>query len=363
MAAGTFRVGIVGVGNNAAVHHVPAYWQLPQVDLVACCGTSLPRAQFGAQRPGIPNPYDNVGTMIRAEGLDAVSICSPNDAHYQNTLDAPDAGAHVLCEKPLALNRQQAREMCDAATRMDRQTMVAYTYRFVPAAKMAKEVIATGELGDLFTFQATYVSAYLADLSVPVEKPWKLMGDKGGGVLGDLGSHLIDLTRWWFGAITRVGGVKKTLGPRRALADGSTLPVDVDDLCAFTAEFASGLTGSYFVTKYATGRANCQRVEVYGSRGALAYSVERPGELDVCLGPAARDARQWSILAVPDRFGNPGMFGRLEAYRLERAHSFVHGVMSRTLVAPTFSDGWACQQVLDAVAQAAVAPAWVRVEP
>ena len=133
MAEGTFRVGIVGVGNNAAVHHVPAYQRLPQVALVACCATSLPRARLGAQRLGIPKAYADVGTMTRTEGLDAVSICSPNDAHYQNTLDALDAGAHVLCEKPMALNQQQAREMCDAATRAERQTMVAYTYRFVPA--------------------------------------------------------------------------------------------------------------------------------------------------------------------------------------------------------------------------------------
>ena len=321
------------------------------------------RAQLGAQRLGIPSAYTDVETMIRAESLDAVSICSPNDAHYQNTLDALDAGAHVLCEKPMALNQQQAREMYDAATRADRQTMVAYTYRFVPAAKMAKELIAAGELGDLFTFQATYVSAYLADLNVPIENPWKLMSGTGGGVLGDLGSHLIDLTRWWFGAVTRVGGVKKTLRPDRALRDGSRLSVDVDDLCVFTAEFASGLTGSYFVTKYATGRANFQRIEVYGSKGALAYSVERPGDLEVCLEPEACRARRWSTISVPGRFGNPGMIGRLEAYRLEQARTFVEGVLSRTPVEPTFSDGLACQQVLDAVIQAAAAPAWVQVEP
>ena len=229
MPAGTLRVGIVGVGNNATTHHVPAYRLLPHVELIACCATSLSRAQAGAQRLGLPKAYADVGTMIRAEGLDAVSICSANDAHYQNTLDALAAGAHVLCEKPMALNEREAREMCDAASRADRQTMVAYTYRFVPAAKMAKELIDAGELGDVFTFQASYVSSYLADVSVPVTKPWKLMGAKGGGVLGDLGSHLIYLTRWWFGAVTRAGGVKKTLGPRRVLPNGSTLAVNVDD--------------------------------------------------------------------------------------------------------------------------------------
>ena len=363
MAERRLRVGIVGVGNNAATHHIPAYRRLPQVELTACCATSLPRAQLGAERLGIPKAYADVGTMIRAEGLDAVSICSPNDAHHRNTLDALDAGAHVLCEKPMALNQQQAREMCDAAARADRQTMVAYTYRFVPAARMAKELIAAGELGEPFTFQASYVSAYLADLSAPIAKPWKLMGAKGGGVLGDLGSHLIYLTQWWFGAVVRVGGVKKTLGPRRVLPDGSTLSVDVDDVCAFTAEFASGLTGSYFVTKYATGRANFQRIEVYGSKGGLVYSVERPGELEVCFGPGGRDARHWSTITVPSRFGNSGMIGQLEAYRLEQARAFVDGALSRIPVEPTFSDGLACQQVLDAVTKAAAAPAWVPVEP
>jgi predicted dehydrogenase len=147
------------------------------------------------------------------------------------------------------------------------------------------------------------------------------------------------------------------------LQDGSVLPVDVDDICAFTAEFASGLTGSYFVTKYATGRANFQRIEVYGSKGALVYSVERPGDLEVCLGPAARDARQWSTVAVPDRLGDPGMIGQLEAYRLEQARAFVDGALSRMPVEPMFSDGLACQRVLDAVTKTAAAPAWVQVEP
>ena len=169
MAERRLRVGIVGVGNNAATHHVPAYRLLPNVELIACCATSLSRAQAGAKRLGLPKAYADVETMIRAESLDAVSICSPNDAHYQNTLDALDTGAHVLCEKPMALSQQQAREMCDAAVRADRVTMAAYTYRFVPAAKMAKELIDAGELGAPFTFQATYVSAYLADLSAPIE--------------------------------------------------------------------------------------------------------------------------------------------------------------------------------------------------
>ncbi len=95
------------------------------MELIACCATSLSRPQAGAQRLGIPKAYADVGTMIRTESLDAVSICSPNDAHYQNTLDALDAGAYVLCEKPMALNRCQARGMCKAAARADRRTMLA----------------------------------------------------------------------------------------------------------------------------------------------------------------------------------------------------------------------------------------------
>jgi len=356
-------VGIVGVGNNAATHHMPAYRLLPNVELIACCATSVSRAQGGAHRLGLLKAYADVGTMIRAEGLDAVSICSPNDAHHQNTLDALDAGAHVLCEKPMALNPRQAREMCEAAARADRRAMLAYTYRFVPAAKMAKELIDAGELGDLFTFQATYVSAYLADLDVPVEKPWKLMSSKGGGVLGDLGSHLVYLTRWWFGAVARVNGAIRTLAPQRVLPDGSTLAVDADDLCAFNAEFASGLTGSYFVTKYATGRANFQRIEVYGSRGGLVYNGERPGELEVCLGSEACRARQWSTISVPDRFGESGTIGHLEAYRLEQARSFVESILHDLPVEPSFQDGLACQQVLDAVSRSASAPAWVKIEP
>ena len=362
MAEPTLRVGIVGVGNNAVTHHAPAYRLLPNVELIACCATSLSRAQAGAKRLGIPKAYADVGTMIRAESLDAVSVCSTNDAHYQNTLDALRAGAHVLCEKPMALDRNQAQEMVAQAERADRRAMVAFTYRFVPAAKMAQELIAGGELGEVFTFQATYVSAYLSDLAAPIEKDWKLRESKGGGVFGDLGSHLIYLTRWWFGEVARASGVKKTIAPLRNLAGAARLQVDVDDACSFWLEFISGLTGSYYVTKYATGRGNCQRIEVYGSKGALAYSVERPGELEVCMGSIPTGTRQWTTMAVPERFGDSGSIGQLEAYRLEQARSFVDGILHDLPVEPSFQDGLACQRVLDAVSQSASAPAWVRIE-
>ena len=356
------RVGIVGVGNNAATHHVPAYRLLPQVELAACCATTSVRAQAGAERLGLPKAYTDVSTMIETEGLSAVSICSTNDAHYQNTLDALHAGAHVLCEKPMALDAHLAHAMCEAAARSGRRTMVAYTYRFVPAAKMAQELIASGDLGDLFALQATYVSAYLADLATPVDKAWKLQGGHGGGVLGDLGSHLIYLTRWWCGEVARSCGFQQTIVPKRRLPNGDDLAVDVDDACGFWLEFASGLTGSFFVTKYATGRANHQRIEVYGGKGALAYQVERPGELEVCRGPRAVADREWTTLKVPERFGNPGMLGRLEAYRFEQVRTFVEGIRNERPLEPSFADGLACQQVLDAVAQSATAVAWTKVE-
>jgi predicted dehydrogenase len=362
MAERTLRVGIVGVGNNAATHHVPAYRLLPNVELVACCATSLSRAQAGAQRLGLPKAYADVGTMIQAESLDAVSVCSTNDAHYQNTLDALRAGAHVLCEKPMALDRNQAQEMVAQAERADRHAMVAFTYRFVPAAKMAQELIAGGELGEVFAFQATYVSAYLSDLAAPIEKEWKLRQGMGGGVFGDLGSHLIYLTRWWFGEVARASGIKHTIAPLRTLADAARLRVDVDDACGFWLEFTSGLTGSYYVTKYATGRNNCQRIEIYGSKGALAYNVEVPGELEVCMGPISTRTRQWTRITVPERFGDPGMIGQLEAYRLEQARTFVDGILRDLPVEPSFQDGLACQRVLDAVSQSASTPAWVKIE-
>jgi predicted dehydrogenase len=356
------RVGIVGVGNNAATHHLPAYRLLPNVEVAACCATTPERAQAGAVRLGIPKAYTDVDAMIRGEKLDAVSICSTNDAHYQNTVDALHAGAHVLCEKPMALNTHQARAMCDAAEQSGRQAMVAYTYRFVPAAKMARELISSGELGELSAVQATYLSAYLADTLVPVEKSWKLQKGHGGGVLGDLGSHLIYLTRWWCGEVFQACGVRHTIVPKRRGLDGSDLSVDVDDACGFCLQCASGVTAHCFVTKYATGRLNHQRIDVYGNKGALVYDVERPGELEVCLGKRALADRSWATLKVPDRLGNPRMIGRLEAYRFEQVRTFVESILRSQSVEPSFADGLACQQVIDAVAASADTPGWVSIE-
>jgi len=156
--------------------------------------------------------------------------------------------------------------------------MVAYTHRFVPAASMAEELIAAGELGEPFTFQVNHVSACLADLSVPIMRIHR----------------------------------RVRLGSDRQLRR----------------------------TKYATGRANVERIEMYGGKGGLVYSVERPGELEVWLGPAARDARQRSATAVSSRFGTSGMKCQLEACRLEQTRAFVDGPPSRTPVEPVFQTAW-----------------------
>ncbi len=103
-------------------------------------------------------------------------------------------------------------------------------------------------------------------------------------------------------------------------------------------------------------------IEVYGSRGALAYSVERPGELDLCVGPDACRSRRWRTVTAPDRFGDPGSIGSLEAYRLAQARTFVESIRTQTAAEPSFADGLACQEVLDAVVASAAAPAWVSVD-
>jgi len=358
MSDKVLRLGLVGAGNNAAHHHLPAYRTIPGVEVAACCATTLERAEAGARRMEIPHAYSDVTRMIREAALDAVCICSTNDAHYRNTLDALTAGAHVLCEKPMALDSQEAQEMCAAAHAAGRVAMVAFTYRFAPAAAMAKELIVGGTLGRIFALQATYVSAYLAELAAVVEKPWKLRRGQGGGVLRDLGSHLIDLTRWWLGEVRRVSATAHSVSPERVLPDGTRLTVDVEDACSFSAEFESGAVGSYFVTKYATGRGNFQRIEIYGQAGALSYCVERPGELDVCLGPDARSSGRWTTLEVPARFGQSGTVGSLEGYRLQQARAFVRAIREGGNAEPSFEDGLACQRILDVVAAAAARPAW-----
>jgi predicted dehydrogenase len=291
---------------------------------------------------------------------------------------AAKAGKHVYCEKPLALNLKQAREMLDAVRQAGVVNMVNFNYRCVPALALAKQMIDGGEIGEVRHFRATYLQDWLVDPKFPMN--WRLRKDVAGtGANGDLNAHHIDMARFLVGEIGEVVGMQKTFITERpaegrsagltATAGEGTEKVTVDDATLFLARFANGALGSFEATRMAPGRKNYNRIEVNGSRGSVVFNFEEMNTLEYynCGDPPGRQGfRRIMATEGVHRFV-PAWWppGHILGYE----HTFVHAVYElmgainkKPTIMPDFRDGARCVAVLDAVEKSIDSRGWAKIE-
>lgn len=350
------RVGVIGAGNIAMLRHLPAFKRCEgegSAELVAVADPMAGAAQAAAARFGVPRVYSDYKELL-AGPIDAVSICTPNVYHEPITMAALEAGKHVLCEKPIAMDAAGARRMEERARAAGLITAVNFRYRFIPAAWFARDLIAGGELGEIYHVYAHYFNGSLADPTTPIA--WRqAKAESGSGALGDLASHIIDLCRYWVGEIASVQGHLRTFTTERPTPGGDTATVDVDDASTTLLRFTSGGEAVINASRNGFGHNNYQRIEVYGSKGGLIYEIEKADvggtELRLCLGAGQARYNAFATVPVPPTYlaGNP-----------ERAMTdFVAAIRAGTPMAPDFTDGLRCQEVLDAVEQSAREGGWV----
>lgn len=367
----TLRVGIIGAGGIARNHHLPSYRRCTGVDVVAAADVS--EAALGPlceQHDGV-RPYTDYREMLDREELDIVSICTSNDAHHPAAMAAMERGIDVFCEKPLALNYSQACEMFEAARLHGTRTGVNFSHRRTPASRLAREIIASGALGTVHQV----IAVYAAGGAGYAERPgtWRNVRERAGyGGLGDMGSHIVDMVRWWLDAeVTTLCAQTGTLVADRL--DRDTLRpfrVTTEDQGQILASFSNGAMGYLYGGYVFTGRGYDQRIEVYGSEGGLMYSQHRSYELDVFLPPehlkryqvirqgGTRDTPYARVL-VPERLqgcldGDPGarrtvLMDYVDAYRAEGPFSF----------SPGFYEGMRVQEVLEACTLSEGRRGWV----
>src|SRR5258708_7095954 len=230
------RVGIVGTSLWAASMYLPALKNDPRAEIVAVCGRDPDRAQAFAARWNVPHFYTDYRSLLDAGGLDALIVASANDSHHPITMAALDAGLHVLCEKPLALNAIQAREMADKAKSAGLQNMVPFTYRYMPTNRYIKQLIDEGYIGRPYHLNMRYY----ADYGREPKYQWVFDADAaGGGVISDLGPHWFHLARWFYGEIVGLTCYLDTL-VQRPDAPGGKKYTRADDAAVITVKFASG---------------------------------------------------------------------------------------------------------------------------
>lgn len=341
----TYSLAVAGLGSFTQRVLLPGLLACDQVDVVAAFTRSQARAAEMQSQYSELLFYTDYTRMLDAAGPDIVLVGTPNAAHVPMTLAAAQRGCHVICEKPLAPTLQGAAQMVAAAERAAIRTAVNFTFRSIGAARYAKHLLAEGRVGRI-----THVSIlYLQDIRHGADRPkvWRMDAETAGaGALGDVGSHAIDLVRWWCGEFASITGHTFTHNVQR---DGGA--VSNDDTAIFVARLTSGLPVTLHVSQAAAGRSNSLRVEVYGEEGSLIFTTERGVE------PTVRFAKPGNIgftpLPLPDEFAVA-----YEAFPAYHAARLVGTILGTDFVAD-FADGLAAQRVIAAVQRAATENIWV----
>ena len=274
-------IGIIGCGAIAARRHAPEYARARDCRLVGMYDPNLARARELAAAYGA-KAYATQEELLADPAIGAVSVCTANDTHAAVSIAALRAGKHVLCEKPMAVNVRQAQDMIDEAKRAGKILMVAHNQRLDPAHALAKQLLASGELGKVLSFQTAFSHAgpehWLGESKAG--DVWFFRADRSSfGVLGDLGVHKIDLLCWLLDDdIQEVCAFPATLD--KHFADGA--PIDVEDNAAVILRFCSGAVGTMLVSWTSYGAEdnatvlNCQRGVLKLYRDGAALSVTRP---------------------------------------------------------------------------------------
>jgi predicted dehydrogenase len=354
------RVGVIGVGFGAKVQ-IPGF-QDEGLNVVAVCSRRRENAERAAKNLGVPHFYTDYREMLARAELDAVSIVTPTVLHHEITLAALAAGKHVLCEKPFAMNQQQAREMLQKAQEADLTAMITHEFRFTPGRAYVKELLQQGFIGEFRNASITLALAGGRNRSPAAGLlPWRRFYSQGGGDLAGIGSHYIDCLRDWFGEINQVCG--------RAFADGSVVKInpddaggDADDSFSFLVTFSKGGWAS-MAANFAASFSSGGHIEIHGTEGTLVTpqpSGNPPPGGKVLA--AKRGDKQLRELPIPERLRRiaDDRDTRLAAFRI-LAQRFRQGISEGNSPEPNFNDGYRCQQVIDAVMESGQSGRWIEI--
>ncbi|HSL42102.1 MAG TPA: Gfo/Idh/MocA family oxidoreductase [Anaerolineales bacterium] len=342
------RVGIVGTSGWAEFMYLPALQSHPQAEITAICGRNRSSVEHLAAKYNISNVFTDYKEMINQGGFDAILIGTPDDLHYEMTLQGLDAGLHVLCDKPLAVTAKQAWEMYQAAENAKVIHMVLFTYRWMPFFRYVKDLIDQGYVGRCYHAEFRYLMGYARQK----EYQWRFDQKRANGALGDLGVHMIDMARWLVGNISQVCAQLGVFVERPG-ADGGPI-VPANDSALLLTEFANGTHGAIqaSVVAHLADREMQQQVKLYGEAGTLEIDVPYGGpQAGAVIRAARNDDQQFQTLGVPANYwGDVSQSNPWEVFNHQSAgcRAFIDGILENHLVTPTFYDGYKAQQVMEA---------------
>jgi predicted dehydrogenase len=316
---------------------------MPQ--LVAIAGRNEDAVSEAARRYGFSAYVTDWKALISDDRIGLFDNSGPNNLHAEPTIAAAEAGKHVICEKPLGRDATESYETWQRVQAAGVKHMCAFNYRFVPAVRLARQMIESGELGDVQHFRG----AYLQEWGTTEGDIWRFQKDlAGSGSLGDLGAHVIDLSRYLVGEITEVAAITQTFVSGR----------DVDDAVESVVRFENGAVGTIEASRFCPGRKNAFTWEINGSKGSLAFDLERLNELQYSEG---NEGFRTVLVSEADHPFWEHWWP--QGHMIGWEHSFVHelhhlltAIRDDTDVAPhgaTLEDGYRAAEICDAMLRSA----------
>ena len=291
------NIAIIGTKFMGKAHsngwmQAPRFFDLPYEPVLkmVCARDTVVATEFAGVW-GYESVEGDWRRAIESKDIDVIAVCTPTYLHREMVVAAAEAGKHIFCEKPAAMNYAEAPEMAQTADRAGVLHYLNHNYRRVPAVAFAKQLIQEGKLGQIYHWRGAYLQDWIMDPEFPLI--WQLQKEfAGGGPHLDLNSHSVDLARYLVGEIATVSAMFKTFIKERPLpgagagtfsAGGATASekgaVEIDDASFMSVEFENGALGSFNASRFAGGRKNYNHFEIYGSKGSIVFNLERMNEL------------------------------------------------------------------------------------
>ena len=333
------RLLILGTGGMAAAH-AEAFAEIESVELAGCVDVNVEAAEAFAQKHGFEHVHGSLDEALASGKYTAMANVTPDAVHHKTTLQALASGLHVFCEKPLATNQADAREMADAAKSAGLVSGVNLTYRNVAALQLAAKLVRDGAIGALRHFEASYLQSWLTqpswgDWKTEDKWLWRLSEAHGSlGVLGDIGIHIIDFASFAAGSEVCAATSMLTTFDKAPGGQIGRYKLDANDSFAMTAQLENGATGVIHASRFASGHNNDLNLALFGTKGGLRVNNTGPlGEISICVGEDDLLTKTWRTL-TPDP--------------VETTYQkFASAVQGKTRMDPDFGVAARLQEVLD----------------
>ena len=374
IGTGMLGYAFMGKAHTNAFLQFPLFFpDSPIPQLKAIAGRSESKVKDAAAQFGYAKYYTDWRKLLSDKEVQVVDNGLPNDLHAKPCIEAAELGKDVICEKPLGRTLKESEEMYRRVTKAGVKHMVGYNYRFIPAIRLARQFIQEGFIGKVLEFRAAYLQDWIMDPNFPLV--WRLRKSlAGSGVLGDLGTHILDLARFLVGEIESTIGMTKTFIKERPLpgseAGGEKKKgrVDVDDIFLALLKFKSGVIGSAEASRFAAGRKNYQRIEIHGSEGSLSFNLERLNELEVYVNSDPEDRRGFRTISATapvhpyaKNWWPPGHVLGWEHPMVHEMYHFFTAVAQDKPIEPwgaTFRDGLIADRITDAIMKSTISGKW-----